>query len=626
MTILDRNAGTFASATSFNVTRSSGSYGTGTVIVVAVFGNTVVTTPGSWTQRLSSVVNLGLYSYDKTAAGESSITFNCSTGSGVWFAWELSAGSTFMTPGSVGQNAVGASFYTTGTLTPTAGDRHLLLAAGGVGSGAARTVSYNIAYTEFADLQATSQDWPFAAGADRDITADGITGYSTTATFSGATLNSAGAIWLVYNNAAGTTSGAASLASTSTLTAAASVIRPGAAALASTSTLTAAAATVRAGTAALASTSTLTAVAAGRPYFRAATSALGTAGTCTLTIPASVVAGDVMMITAVFKVATSTDTIATPSGWSVLVAPVNGAGASYQTAEYILTATGGSAGSTVVVAGTIPSAQQINAVLAAYGGANPTPRSAALATNGTTAATNVDAASATTVANDLIVYTGGVRGSVNGPASEPTFTGPGAMRVQSAATSAAAQNVAVFLGDDGETAGLRTITASRTAWSTAGQTILVPSAVAGAAVLASTSALTAGASVIVPGTAVLASTSTLTASTATTVSGTASLASTSALTATAATVRAGVAVLASTSTLTATAVRLVPASASLASVSGLTGTAATVIAGTAVLASTSTLVAFVGSVNQPGRLTATAAAPRLIVIELAPRLTPTTWP
>lgn len=212
----------------------------------------------------------------------------------------------------------------------------------------------------------------------------------------------------------------------------------------------------------------------GEPFFRTGTgtTALGSAGTCTVTIPAGVQSGDQMLITAVFKVATGTDTVQTPAGWTQLVAPVNGAGSSYQTAMFEKTAVVGSAGSTVTIAGGIPSSQQINAVFAAYVNADPTPRSSALATNGTTAATSVPVASATTAAGDLVVYTGGARESVNGPASEPTFTGPGTIRAQSAATSPSAQNVAAFIGDDGNTNGARTVTASQTSWSTAGQIVL----------------------------------------------------------------------------------------------------------------------------------------------------------
>lgn len=203
MTILDRNSGTFNTTTSVTVTRSTGSFGTNTVLVVAIFGNTVFNTPGTMTQRTASVVDLGLYSYDKTGAGETSLPFTAtSAGSGVWFCWELSAGSTFLSPGSATQNNSGALTFTTGTLTPTLGNRHLLVAAGGVGSGNVRSVTgfsnSFVTGSAQASVQVSAQDWPFAAGADRDVVADGVTGYSTTATFSGIAQTASGAVFLSY--------------------------------------------------------------------------------------------------------------------------------------------------------------------------------------------------------------------------------------------------------------------------------------------------------------------------------------------------------------------------------------------------------------------------------------------
>lgn len=201
MTILDRSSGTFNTATSFTVTRSTGSFGTGTVIVVAVFANTVVTTPGSATQRANSVVDLGLYAYDLAGAGQASIAFTNSAGSGCWFCWELSSGSTFVSPASAIQTSAGGTTYTSGALTPTSGNRHLLAAVGGVGGGAARTITaFDSSFTERADLQVTAQDWPFAASADRDVAANGSTAYSTTATFSGPTATARGAILLAYSD------------------------------------------------------------------------------------------------------------------------------------------------------------------------------------------------------------------------------------------------------------------------------------------------------------------------------------------------------------------------------------------------------------------------------------------
>ena len=206
MTILDRNSGTF-NGTSFNVTRSTGSFGTGTVIVIAVFGNTVVNTPSGFTQRTSSVVNIGIYSFDKTGAGESSIAMTNSAGSGEWFVWELSAGSTWLT-GLATQNTTTGTTFTTPGATPTAGDRHILAVAGGNGGGGARTInSFTNGFVEWADQQVTVQDWTFSAAADVDVTANGSTAYSTTATFSASTAAVQGGLTLAYVNNSAAPSG-----------------------------------------------------------------------------------------------------------------------------------------------------------------------------------------------------------------------------------------------------------------------------------------------------------------------------------------------------------------------------------------------------------------------------------
>lgn len=203
MTILDRNFGTFNSTTSVSVTRSTGSFGTGTVIVVLIFGNTTFTTPSGWTQRHNSVVNLGLYAYDRTGGGEASFGFTAgATGSGQWHVWELSAGSTYVT-GGLSQSG-GATSYAIPGITPTAGDRHLLAAAGGTNSSTSLSVTaYNNSFVLGAGGQATGQDRPFSYKGERDVTANGSTSYGTTATFSDATVGASGGGILAYINNAG---------------------------------------------------------------------------------------------------------------------------------------------------------------------------------------------------------------------------------------------------------------------------------------------------------------------------------------------------------------------------------------------------------------------------------------
>lgn len=196
MTVLDRNFGVFNAATGITVTRSTGSYGSGTTIVVAIFGNIVFSTPSGWTQRLSNVASMGLYAYDRAGAGETSFAFTPSAaGSGVWFAWELSAGSTW--DGGVVAESGNLTQVTTGNSVPTAGNRHMLAVCGGVDGSAKSITGFNNSFINVAGGQATSQDRPFASRAERDVVANGSTGYTTTATFSSATAVSA-AMMMAY--------------------------------------------------------------------------------------------------------------------------------------------------------------------------------------------------------------------------------------------------------------------------------------------------------------------------------------------------------------------------------------------------------------------------------------------
>jgi hypothetical protein len=206
VTILGRSSGSFNTTTAVTVTPSGAAFGTGTVIVVAIFGNTVFNTPGSATQRTNSVVNLGLYSYDIAGTGQTSIAFTAtSAGSGQWFAWELTAGSTFLS-GSATQNNVSASSFTPTAQTPTVGNRHMLAAIGGVGTSNVRSVTgVDNSFTLFGAAQVAAQDWPFSAGADRDVVGDGVTSYTTTGTFSAFAVTAAGGIILSYINASGGT-------------------------------------------------------------------------------------------------------------------------------------------------------------------------------------------------------------------------------------------------------------------------------------------------------------------------------------------------------------------------------------------------------------------------------------
>lgn len=229
----------------------------------------------------------------------------------------------------------------------------------------------------------------------------------------------------------------------------------------------------------------MTPTSAGPLQYRAGSgvSAVATSTSTSVTIPTAVKAGDTMFLVATYKVLTGTAVLTTPAGWQVVDAPVNGpSGNTFQGAVFSKVATGtpGSqateAGTTVSTGGS--SSQQLNLAFAAYQGAHNVPRAVSFVVGSTTASASITATAPGTapVAGDLVVLVGAVRGSTNGPASEPTFSGPGGatIRAQSANVSGSAQNTAVFIGDHDSSSGDRTVTASQTSWAIAGQIILRP--------------------------------------------------------------------------------------------------------------------------------------------------------
>ncbi len=203
MTILDRNSGVInAASATWTITRSSGNFGTGTTIAIILMSNTVFTA-GTWTQRASSATAMGLWGFDRVGAGEASINITASpAGTGEWFVWELSAGSTFLDGGAAQTDTSTIATYTVPSLTPSAGNRHMLAAAGGNGSLTKSVTSWSDSYTGFGGGHTPVTDFTFSGGADRDVTTAGATAYAPTATFSAAAATRGG-VHLAYINNAG---------------------------------------------------------------------------------------------------------------------------------------------------------------------------------------------------------------------------------------------------------------------------------------------------------------------------------------------------------------------------------------------------------------------------------------
>ncbi|TAH31796.1 hypothetical protein EYC58_03915 [Candidatus Saccharibacteria bacterium] len=79
----------------------------------------------------------------------------------------------------------GSHLYTTPTLTPTAGPRLLLASVASLTTGIASTITdWTDNFTEVADVCNPTSDYPMQGVAVRDVSADGMTGYMTTATYS----------------------------------------------------------------------------------------------------------------------------------------------------------------------------------------------------------------------------------------------------------------------------------------------------------------------------------------------------------------------------------------------------------------------------------------------------------
>lgn len=219
--------------------------------------------------------------------------------------------------------------------------------------------------------------------------------------------------------------------------------------------------------------------------FRAGVTATGGASSAAATIPATVAAGDLMLLVVTLKLTTA-GAIQTPSGWTLLDGTVAMTGAVAEAATYWKIATGADASSTLTVTAT-GTAQQITWALAAYSGTNGSIRNHGLTDQGSSSSTSPSCGTQTSSAGDLIVCVAGLRGAANGAfsASAPAaYT----LRETVSTTTAAAQNVGACIAD-GTTSGSQTLTTSVATWAVTGQIIIepaqtiVPSGIASSATL-----------------------------------------------------------------------------------------------------------------------------------------------
>ncbi len=211
------------------------------------------------------------------------------------------------------------------------------------------------------------------------------------------------------------------------------------------------------------------------PTFRANAQNWSSTGPVAITVPAGVQTGDQMIIVATFKQLVASGAIQTPSGWTAVHAATNGpTGITVQGAVFTKTAGPGDAGSTVTV-NRAAGSQQMNVAFAAYYNVQATFRATNWTPGSTTGSASVPiTGTGTPQPGDLVVLAVTARQNVNGPASNPTLSGPSGVtwRAQSAGTSGSAQNVGAYLGDHNSSSGTRTATATTTGHYIAGQLIL----------------------------------------------------------------------------------------------------------------------------------------------------------
>ncbi|WP_216216028.1 hypothetical protein [Amycolatopsis aidingensis] len=157
-------------------------------VVVAVAGNTTISTPAGWTRRDHTVNWLGHYLFDKAGDGAAGWQFTAGVaGQLAWVALEI-AGGEF--DAIAAEQAIWVATRTARTpeLIPGPGERLLIASVGGGTDGApSRSVtSWLAGFGELADLQVTGgADNPSHALAVLEATADGVSPYDTAVTWNG---------------------------------------------------------------------------------------------------------------------------------------------------------------------------------------------------------------------------------------------------------------------------------------------------------------------------------------------------------------------------------------------------------------------------------------------------------
>lgn len=173
------------------------------LVIVHIASNTVITTPGGWTLRNSTVNYMGNYLFDRPGSGGTSWAFTTGASQGTWTAIELAAGAAFVSastnPASGDTGASSGTTHTSPSVIPTAGKRGILSAIRSLSDiGVASFSGWAAGWDEIADVAHTAGDRPAQGVGWIEVAADGTTAYSSGTIGTGRTSTGRSGLTAVY--------------------------------------------------------------------------------------------------------------------------------------------------------------------------------------------------------------------------------------------------------------------------------------------------------------------------------------------------------------------------------------------------------------------------------------------
>lgn len=200
-TLVQSNSGIGTTATTAATWSSAATTGT-TLVMIVASDDYIGATPSGWTESTGcrQEVFHGAYLFWKIAAGgetSQNYTIGSATGS-VWITAEISGLDASPYDISAGQSNGGGApvaTYTTPAITPSTGDRYLIAVIVGSYTSSATLSTWLNSFTEQRDVTSTAPSTKDQAGyADLAVTGNGVTTYSSGATYSAARDSQSGII------------------------------------------------------------------------------------------------------------------------------------------------------------------------------------------------------------------------------------------------------------------------------------------------------------------------------------------------------------------------------------------------------------------------------------------------